>query len=104
MREKFSAWAASVPYTLRNPLHHWTHLELQRHFGISVLQGPETADGICEEALEQLPHLRVLCNLLGRDMEGGELPDDPAMIGAMVREICFENARDFLGLELGEIH
>jgi glucuronate isomerase len=44
---------------------------------------------------------RVLCNLLGRDMESGELPDDPALIGAMVREISFENARDFLGLELG---
>src|SRR5437899_455636 len=32
---KFQAWAATVPHTLRNPLYHWTHLELQRYFGIS---------------------------------------------------------------------
>jgi len=33
--EKFEQWAATVPYTLRNPLYHWTHLELQRYFGIN---------------------------------------------------------------------
>ena len=43
---------------------------------------------------------RVLCNLLGRDMEAGELPNDEKLIGAMVRRICFQNARDYLGLEL----
>lgn len=32
--EKFKKWAATVPYTLRNPLYHWTHLELQRYFDI----------------------------------------------------------------------
>jgi glucuronate isomerase len=35
--EKFEQWAATVPYTLRNPLHHWSHLELQRYFGITDL-------------------------------------------------------------------
>ncbi len=35
--EKFGKWAATVPYTLRNPLYHWTHLELQRYFGIDHL-------------------------------------------------------------------
>ncbi|MFX4570336.1 glucuronate isomerase, partial [Acinetobacter baumannii] len=34
-KEKFEQWAATVPFTLRNPLYHWTHLELQRYFGIS---------------------------------------------------------------------
>ena len=43
---------------------------------------------------------RVLCNLLGNDMERGELPNDEALIGAMVQRICFQNARDYLGLEL----
>jgi glucuronate isomerase len=43
---------------------------------------------------------RVLCNLLGREMEAGELPNDFALIGSMVRNICFENARCFLGLKL----
>ena len=41
---------------------------------------------------------RVLCNLLGRDMENGELPDDIAMIGAMVKNICYNNAQQYLDL------
>ncbi len=41
---------------------------------------------------------RVLCNLIGRDMENGELPDDYELVGAMVKNICYTNARDFLGL------
>ena len=43
---------------------------------------------------------RVLCNLLGREMEGGELPDDEAMIGGMVERICYRNAERFFGLTL----
>ena len=41
---------------------------------------------------------RVLCNLLGRDMEAGELPKDDALIGSLVQKICHANARDFLQL------
>ena len=45
--EKFQAWAATVPRTLRNPLYHWTHLELKRYFGVSgKLLNPETAGEI----------------------------------------------------------
>jgi glucuronate isomerase len=45
--EKFQAWAATVPKTLRNPLYHWTHLELKRYFGVSgKLLNPETAEEI----------------------------------------------------------
>ena len=43
---------------------------------------------------------RVLCNLLGREMEAGELPDDEAMIGAIVEKICYRNAETFFGLTL----
>jgi glucuronate isomerase len=43
---------------------------------------------------------RVLCNLLGREMESGELPHDEALIGDLVRRICFKNAHDYLALEL----
>lgn len=43
---------------------------------------------------------RVLCNLLGCEMERGELPSDEALVGQMVRKICFENARSYLGLEM----
>ncbi|MCQ2182409.1 MAG: glucuronate isomerase [Bacteroidales bacterium] len=47
--EKFSKWAETVPYTLRNPLYHWSHLELKRVFGIDKLLSPETARDIYEE-------------------------------------------------------
>jgi glucuronate isomerase len=43
---------------------------------------------------------RVLCNLIGRDVEAGELPDDDSLLAPMIRNICFGNARDYLGLEL----
>jgi glucuronate isomerase len=53
-RDKFLAWAQTVPYTLRNPLYHWTHLELQRYFGISELLDKNTAPAIWDEANRQL--------------------------------------------------
>ena len=55
-RDKFRAWADTVPKTLRNPLYHWTHLELQNPFGITELLGPDSADEIydkCSELLQQ---------------------------------------------------
>ena len=45
-KEMFSKWAETVPYTLRNPLYHWTHLELKRYFNIDLLLQPETANAI----------------------------------------------------------
>ncbi len=48
--EKFEQWAATVPYTLRNPLYHWTHLELQRYFNINTILNKESARDIYEEA------------------------------------------------------
>lgn len=56
-REKFDAWARTVPHTIGNPLYHWTHLELRRPFGITnVLLSEKTADQIwdrCNELLAQ---------------------------------------------------
>jgi glucuronate isomerase len=48
--EKFQQWAATVPYTLRNPLYHWTHLELQRYFNINKILNADTAKEIYDEA------------------------------------------------------
>lgn len=48
-REKFQQWAATVPYTLRNPLYHWTHLELQRYFGVHTLLNERSADAIFDQ-------------------------------------------------------
>lgn len=51
---KFKKWAETVPYTLRNPLYHWTHLELQRYFAIHELLSGDTADQIFEYSSELL--------------------------------------------------
>ncbi len=53
-RDKFQKWAETVPHTLRNPLYHWTHLELQRYFGIDTLLSPDTADEIFDECTAKL--------------------------------------------------
>ena len=52
--EKFQAWAATVPHTLRNPLYHWTHLELKRYFGIDELLNEGSAERIWKRAGQRL--------------------------------------------------
>ena len=52
--EKFLAWAQVVPYTLRNPLYHWTHLELQRYFDINTILNTDSAKSIYDECSEKL--------------------------------------------------
>lgn len=52
--EKFEKWAETVPYTMRNPLYHWTHLELKTAFGINKILKPETAHEIYEECTAKL--------------------------------------------------
>ena len=52
--DKFQAWAATVPHTLRNPLYHWTHLELKRYFGIDDLLNEKSAEQIWKQANEKL--------------------------------------------------
>ena len=52
--EKFEKWAETIPYTLRNPLYHWTHLELKRYFGIDQLLKPDSAKQIYETCSEKL--------------------------------------------------
>lgn len=60
-QEKFQEWAKTVPYTLRNPLYHWTHLELSRYFGINKILNQDSAAAIYEEstALIQKPEFSV---------------------------------------------
>lgn len=53
-REKFKKWAGTVPYTLRNPLYHWTHLELQRYFDVDDILNENTAEKIYEECAAKL--------------------------------------------------
>src|SRR4051794_25431930 len=55
--DKFLAWARTVPYTLRNPLYQWTHLELQRYFGIADLLDEQSAPAIWDRANAELATL-----------------------------------------------
>jgi len=52
--EKFQKWAETVPYTLRNPLYHWTHLELKKYFGITKLLNADTAEEIYQKTAQKL--------------------------------------------------
>jgi glucuronate isomerase len=52
--EKFEKWAETVPHTLRNPLYHWTHMELRRPFGIDKLLNPSTSKDIYEQGSAML--------------------------------------------------
>jgi glucuronate isomerase len=52
--EKFRKWAETVPFTLRNPLYHWTHLELKRYFDIDQLLSAKTADAVFEKSKDVL--------------------------------------------------
>ena len=53
-KEKFIKWAATVPFTLRNPLYHWTHLELQRYFDVHEILNENTAEKIYDICSEKL--------------------------------------------------
>jgi len=78
--EKFQKWAETVPYTMRNPLYHWTHLELSRVFGIDKLLCPETAREIFEEcnAKLALPEFRGQALIRKFNVETICTTDDPA--------------------------
>jgi len=78
-QEKFTKWAETVPYTLRNPLYHWTHLELQRYFGIHELLSPATAQKIYADCNAQLktPEFSVRNILKSKNVEVVCTTDDP---------------------------
>ncbi|HNX95168.1 MAG TPA: glucuronate isomerase [Holophaga sp.] len=61
-REKFQAWAETVPKTLCNPLYHWTHVELKRYFGIDELLDGSSAQRIWDQTSEQLRSAEFSCH------------------------------------------
>lgn len=75
---KFKAWAATVPYTMRNPLYHWTHLELKKPFGITELLNKDSGDSIYQQCNEQLKILPVHTILQRFNVEALCTTDDPA--------------------------
>ncbi len=88
-REKFQAWANTIPHTIGNPLYHWTHLELRRAFHIDTLLGPDTAEEIWNAANERLqgPYFSAhgLLHQFGVDTVGTtDDPSDPLVY----HEVC----------------
>jgi glucuronate isomerase len=77
--EKFEKWAETVPYTLRNPLYHWTHLELQRYFDVHEVLSPKSARRIYDECSEKLrtPDYSVRNLLRKMNVEVVCTTDDP---------------------------
>ena len=78
--EKFQKWAETVPYTMRNPLYHWTHLELKRVFDIDKLLSPATAREIFEECNAMLarPDFRGQALIRKFNVDVVCTTDDPA--------------------------
>ncbi|NNK76681.1 MAG: glucuronate isomerase, partial [Maribacter sp.] len=62
--KKFQKWAYTVPYTMRNPLYHWTHMELNSYFGIDRLLNAESAEAIYKETAEKLKSPDFSCQSL----------------------------------------
>ncbi|MFC0472067.1 glucuronate isomerase [Halalkalibacter kiskunsagensis] len=78
-KEKFLKWAETVPNLIGNPLYHWTHLELQRCFGIKDVLTPETAEKIWEECNQELQTDRLTAKEIIKQFQVKALctTDDP---------------------------
>ncbi len=79
-RDKFQKWAETVPYTIRNPLYHWTQLELKRYFDIDTALNAASADAVYEQASEKLgqPAFGAMGLLQKMKVEVVCTTDDPA--------------------------
>jgi glucuronate isomerase len=78
--EKFQKWAETVPFTVRNPLYHWTHLELRRYFGIKTILNGETASMIYKEASDKISSAEFSCREILKKMNVRAVctTDDPS--------------------------
>ena len=77
--EKFEKWAETVPYTMRNPLYHWAHLELQRYFDVNEILNPASAKRIYEDCSAKIitPEFSVRSLLTKMKVEVACTTDDP---------------------------
>lgn len=97
--EKWQKWAETIPFTMRNPLYHWQHLELQRYFGVNDLLNGDKARKIYETCNEQLANQSHSCRNLLRQQNVEVLctTDDPAD-NLQFHQVCSEEIEDFKAL------
>ncbi|MGF6846407.1 glucuronate isomerase [Chitinophaga sp. W3I9] len=74
---KFRHWAATTPYTMRNPLYHWSHMELKNPFGVTDLLNEKTAEKIYHDCNAQLPRLSTQTLLQHYKVDTLCTTDDP---------------------------
>ena len=88
--EKFQKWAETIPYTMRNPLYHWTHLELKSCFSIDKVLNPDTAKKIFDECNEKLRSKEFSARNLMRhyNVETVCTTDDPIDSLEYHKQIC----------------
>lgn len=88
--EKFQKWAETIPYTMRNPLYHWTHLELKSCFSIDKVLNPDTAKEIFDECNEKLRSKEFSARNLMRhyNVETVCTTDDPIDSLEYHKQIC----------------
>lgn len=91
--EKFEKWAETIPYTLRNPLYHWTHLELQRYFDEAEILSPSSAKRIYDKCTRMLQTKEYSVRNLLRKMNVKVVctTDDPADTLAYHQQIMDDN-------------
>jgi len=91
-KDKFDAWARTVPQTVRNPLHHWTHLELKRYFDCDLVLSPKTADEIWELANARLNednfNVHTICKQF--DVRAIGTTDDP--VDSLEHHVAFSES------------
>src|SRR5690606_15521895 len=75
--EKFKAWAETVPYTMRNPLYHWTHMELRNPFGVKEVLNGDNAKSVYEKCNAQLPQFSTQALLQHFKVDALCTTDDP---------------------------
>ena len=75
--EKFEKWAETVPYTMRNPLYHWTHMELKNPFGVETILNKNTARQVYDRCTEQLSGLSTRTLLRHFNVRTVCTTDDP---------------------------
>ena len=93
--EKFEKWTETVPYTLRNPLYHWTHIELQRYFGVHELLNPKSAKKIYDDCTKKLQTKEYSVKNLLRKMNveivcTTDDPTDSLEFHKKIKEVGFE--------------